>query len=521
MPNDLPKDRDLEYFVFFDAGLTCDDEKLTKVSNDIWDKYLATEFKVSRRGRRPTTPYNEQFKTLFLNLLFTFHRTPKKVIAISMRKGNYKPSRYNPLNLSDKLIDIVDKSEKVGLIGRKKGHGNRVAPKLTRIWPTPLLEGIFEECDVNESLISESEQLSNQYREVILINKKDKTTKNTTLVDYKDTEETNQWRGDVKFYNDVLARHHIDVGTLSDKEYLKEGVANKSVVRIFHRANLKFECGGRLYCAFWESINSRHRENILINGTETIELDYSSLRINIAYGKKGVTPPEGDMYDVGDFDSSIDSKIRRAWIKQMVIVCLNAKTLQGTLTGFDKKLKDSKGVPAKTAWKNLDENRRKKLRKIMRDLVITKHKAIEEFFCTDCGITFMRIDSDITMEVVTYFAKMNVPVLSVHDSYIIDFQRAGMLDEKLHEVFEKRFGFKANIPREDRGADEALKRLKEFPDLDNLDRSDEMNPAFYLPQLPEADRHEEYKERLKEFRTTTLKKENLKGDLIWNGLRHL
>ena len=75
-----------------------------------------------------------------------------------------------------------------------------------------------------------------------------------------------------------------------------------------------------------------------------------------------------------------------------------------------------------------------------------------------------------------------------------------MLDEKLHEVVEKRFGFNAKIPREDFGADEALKRLKEFPELDNLDRSDVFNPASYLPQLPESDRHDDYKKRLKEFR---------------------
>ena len=37
-----------------------------------------------------------------------------------------------------------------------------------------------------------------------------------------------------------------------------------------------------------------------------------------------------------------------------------------------------------------------------------------------------------------------------------------MLDEKLHEIFEKRFGFKAKIPRENSGADEALKAFKEF-----------------------------------------------------------
>ena len=111
----------------------------------------------------------------------------------------------------------------------------------------------------------------------------------------------------------------------------------------------------------------------------------------------------------------------------------------------------------------------------------------------------MSIDRDITMKVLTDFDKMNIPVLSVHDSYIIDFQRAGMLDEKLHEVFEKRFGFKAHIPREDHGADEALKTLKAFPELDNLDRSDAMNPASKLPQLPEADRHDDYKKRFNKF----------------------
>ena len=47
MSNDSPEDINLENIVFFDVCLTCDDETLIKASNDIWDKYLATDFKVS------------------------------------------------------------------------------------------------------------------------------------------------------------------------------------------------------------------------------------------------------------------------------------------------------------------------------------------------------------------------------------------------------------------------------------------------------------------------------------------
>ena len=144
MPNDLPKDRDLEYFVFFDAGLTCDDEKLTKVSNDIWDKYLATEFKVSGRGNKPTAPYSEQFKTLFINLLLNFHGNPEKLIAIPMGKSVYAKSRYNSLHLTERFPDIVHKAEKVGLIERKVGIYTPNAKKVTRIWPTRLLEAELE-----------------------------------------------------------------------------------------------------------------------------------------------------------------------------------------------------------------------------------------------------------------------------------------------------------------------------------------------------------------------------------------
>ncbi|MBT6192273.1 MAG: hypothetical protein HOI01_01830, partial [Proteobacteria bacterium] len=200
MPNDLPEDINLENIVFFDVCLTCDDEKLTKVSNDIWDKYLATEFKVSGRGKKPTTPYKRQFETLFINLLLNFHDSLEKLIAIPMGKSVYAKSRYNSLHLTERFPDIVRKAEKVGLIERTVGIYTPNAKKLTRIWPTPLLEAELEKCEIDTSKVLRIEQTSNKRREVIILNRKDETSDKSVPVDYEDTEESNKLREDVRFY---------------------------------------------------------------------------------------------------------------------------------------------------------------------------------------------------------------------------------------------------------------------------------------------------------------------------------
>ena len=67
--------------------------------------------------------------------------------------------------------------------------------------------------------------------------------------------------------------------------------------RIFNNSSL--EEGGRFYNGWWQSIPSRYRPFISINGDFTIEMDYSSIHIHLLYAVIQQTCPLKDHYVFG------------------------------------------------------------------------------------------------------------------------------------------------------------------------------------------------------------------------------
>lgn len=60
---------------------------------------------------------------------------------------------------------------------------------------------------------------------------------------------------------------------------------------------------------------------------------------------------------------------------------------------------------------------------------IEKHPHLEWAICTDQGIGLMNLDAQIAELVLRHFTKLGIPVLSVHDSFIIDYRKVGMLKD--------------------------------------------------------------------------------------------
>ena len=56
-------------------------------------------------------------------------------------------------------------------------------------------------------------------------------------------------------------------------------------------------------------------------------------------------------------------------------------------------------------------------------------------FGTDIGLKFQRIDSDIAEATMLHFARQNIPVLPVHDSFIMHYG----YEEELRSVMTKEF----------------------------------------------------------------------------------
>ncbi|MDV7341804.1 DNA-directed RNA polymerase [Terasakiella sp. A23] len=69
-----------------------------------------------------------------------------------------------------------------------------------------------------------------------------------------------------------------------------------------------------------------------------------------------------------------------------------------------------------------------------------KHKKIVHYFCTDIGVRLMNLDSNIAELVIEHFSNQNIPILSVHDSFISDRQHMTEMERIMRDAFKKVVG---------------------------------------------------------------------------------
>jgi hypothetical protein len=118
-----------------------------------------------------------------------------------------------------------------------------------------------------------------------------------------------------------------------------------------------------------------------------------------------------------------------------------------------------------------------------------KHPAIADSICADKGVELMNVDGRITAKVINHFTKKNIPVLTVHDSYITQEHHSGELRRVMNDaVAEELNGFKINVDQEGIGRDQ----VQAFK---NMDRANTLDYSYEA--IPSYKRTEGYNKRLK------------------------
>ena len=194
-------------------------------------------------------------------------------------------SRYNKLFISRIIIDIVHALNELGFIQLTIGTYFPKDRKVTRIIGTNKLFKLFTQHQFSAEMIQTS-------REKELIVMRDIVDGKKLDISYEDTPSTNQWRDDLKKYNDLLAKTYIDIPEFSEKGIVLPSKGNKNqtytfslnqsdkvVQRIFN--NNSWEDGGRFYGGWWQRIPSDYRSGIHFSTMPTSELDFSGLHINL------------------------------------------------------------------------------------------------------------------------------------------------------------------------------------------------------------------------------------------------
>jgi len=391
----------------------------------VWDDYLPKEV-AKGPGPKPKMAFRKQLRVLILDLYVAWLEDPELSIGVSMSANAWNTnSRYNALHLSKKLIPIINAVKDAGLIIMAKGSytapgfkGNRN----TRIRTSEELQSWFAQAKLEREDIGRAEGAE------IIVLKDDKKNQ----IEYEDTDKTNRMRKELQAYNELIASSFIDIPSLEEPKIKQKENGGTRVIRIddcgprtrriFSRSD--WDMNGRFYGGWWQRINSDWRTQIFINDEPTIEVDFQGLHINLLYAELG-EKVVGDPYDVSPikFQWFTDQQVR-TWIKRLVLTALNAKDKSSAYRAFrDGADQDGK----KLMNEELDW---------FLEVFLTRNPTRSNFLFSDKGIQLMRIDSDITAHIHRHFTERGIPVLSVHDSYIVDYRRVSELREAMAEASE-------------------------------------------------------------------------------------
>ena len=71
---------------------------------------------------------------------------------------------------------------------------------------------------------------------------------------------------------------------------------------------------------------------------------------------------------------------------------------------------------------------------LLLDIFLQQHPYLEDGICSDQGIRLMNVDSHITNYIIKEFVRRQKPILSVHDSYIVDTKDVELLRDCMTEA---------------------------------------------------------------------------------------
>lgn len=430
-------EEDIEFSRPFDVHTFSDHSEISEVVDQIDHEYFKASFEKpkSNRGRPSKQNYKVALKVLLLDLYLAWTVDPYYKLGVTMDANAYKlGSRYNKLHIGQKLPQIIRHAHKHGLIHLVRG--SEASGRVTRIWATNRLAEHF-----SSALWTKLDIPKYNYRELIEL--RDASEQKNTM-DYTETPMTLEYREEVLSYNQLLHRSSIDVPSQNRTHFEQQGqnysLESRLVKRIFSRGS--FEYHGRFSGGFWQSIPKEMRNEIYINDEPTVELDYSGLHVVLLYAEQGVDYWKeigGDPYAV-ECDIIDCKKTVRDWAKKLTLIMLNSSSKKTAFTAFRYNCKS--GCPGKKLRdRDLDK---------LYQAICVKHPLISNSFNADMGVTLMRQDSEIARYVIVEFTARSIPVLCVHDSFIVPLsceallqdcmQRAIMHFTKLGPVFIKREG---------------------------------------------------------------------------------
>jgi hypothetical protein len=291
--------------------------------------------------------------------------------------------RYNPQKLNyNGLLKAVETLEAKKIISKSWAPGMR-ATKLDTLCDLDLYKAGVKFCYNRELIVLRSE-----FREPL---------------PYEDTNRLSMQRRALKKINDLNASFDIELGNSK---------LETDLTRLY---KIDFNSGGRFFAPY-QFIEKDKRKYITINKEKTVEIDYQSMHIYLAFHLLGQVAPVGDFYN--------HPFIQRDIVKLATLISLNAKSFKEAIFALSKK----------TGLSDLDSEN------ILRSITANS-PYFNEIFYSGIALKLQKLESDTIFDIMKYATKKKLPHLVVHDSFIVrekeqEIVRAMMIDipKKLNDL---------------------------------------------------------------------------------------
>ena len=182
-----------------------------------------------------------------------------------------------------------------------------------------------------------------------------------------------------------------------------------------------------------QSLNSRERLEMTIDGHPVCEVDYEALHPHMLYAMEGIQF-QGDIYMLSDEfirKSGLEVETARKACKKMMLILINAKSKDRALRAFKREWNESHQKKADEYISWLID---------LYDEIVKRHDKIKKYFTTGIGIKLQYMDGILMREICDKLTSEGIGVGAIHDSVIVDKRYRDKVEKVMRDGYVKRFG---------------------------------------------------------------------------------
>ena len=410
----------------FDLSLTMIGKETTKLNNTLIENIK------DKINTKYLPLYKNQLRCILANLIKAYHNNPDSYVFYSRDTNYYQASkRYNPNGISYRpivyLVDNLIKNNWLKIIHHKPRVGNQKG-KRSRIALNTKLLTLIKTYKLAPRHIHKAP--------IDVVRLKDDKKK---FKEYNDTDYTKSIRHKLFAYNILLNRNKITLYKNTKVNlYLKDhpvNYDNKNYFRVF--SDNSFQLGGRFYGPWWVSVKRSIRDYILINGHKTVELDYGSLNIHLLYSELGINYYENKDKDSDPYILTGVDKNEREVNKTIINIALN-HTNPRTISYVIKHNLEEENLKRENSGekKLLKIPKGKEIQRRIK-IFIKDHPHLQQFLFSGVSLRLQFKDSCIAESIIDEFIKRDIPILTIHDSFIVQHWNKSLLYKLMDNIYRE------------------------------------------------------------------------------------